>query len=630
MRATGLKFLSQRFDVGGVRVDVRIEGEHSFVSIGGKLGKYLCLPHSTAHPDGVLTAGTPPSPVPPTAILKLSSTGGAPKLDEHVEVHTGRNDWRGGGKGTPRIITFDTSHQRYSYAGEPLEQPGIYDNGVTIPTRITLPGMGEVNCGVLGACVVSGVGRSFYVMATTARAAAPLRRTIYICYRTEGEWELIDSIDVPEHWDAYSPVIFSPDGSKFNTILRHGAPPSVNELPARKVSGTLVMQSIGDVVTVVSSHTVDDIPGTSISVEVIPDPGTPYTVYNVQHSQYTVKTWRYERGVTVLRTRETTGWSMVRGGGHAEYGQRRRYTYPIAYDYDEQSNEIPVTLRSDVHERHAYDDEHVGYYPGSWEPDTSGDYSIYSSSGVENDYGLLLKYEEKFPGTTTSSWALGLHAETHSDVQYTDERRDSISIYFGDKNVATTTWVHETSSSRGGDRYEQNIYPWVSWDHPGRIEYWSGTATRVYGTAQYLALDARTDAVLMVEITSSVENLSLPRESSRGVKVTMKFGEHTKEYSWSYPQGIPIFPEGPYSPTGHGRVELDIAKGNYASRDGKTFVFSASPDDVGLVSKDVDGSSSLPEIGEAVTWISGYSGPAEKLFELGPEPGFAINPITIF
>ena len=52
MRATGQKFLSQKFDVGGVRVDVRIEGEHSFVSIGSNAYEYQVIPKSVELPDG--------------------------------------------------------------------------------------------------------------------------------------------------------------------------------------------------------------------------------------------------------------------------------------------------------------------------------------------------------------------------------------------------------------------------------------------------------------------------------------------------------------------------------------------------------------------------------------------------
>lgn len=56
MRATGQKFLSQKFDVGGVRVDVRIEGEHSFVSISGGAYEYQVTPRSAEFPNGTNSA----------------------------------------------------------------------------------------------------------------------------------------------------------------------------------------------------------------------------------------------------------------------------------------------------------------------------------------------------------------------------------------------------------------------------------------------------------------------------------------------------------------------------------------------------------------------------------------------
>ncbi|MFM2253811.1 MAG: hypothetical protein RJB68_2148 [Pseudomonadota bacterium] len=58
MRATGLKYASQQFDVNGVLVRVRTEGDQSYISISGQSGEYLVTPTSFEHLDG---NGSPPS-----------------------------------------------------------------------------------------------------------------------------------------------------------------------------------------------------------------------------------------------------------------------------------------------------------------------------------------------------------------------------------------------------------------------------------------------------------------------------------------------------------------------------------------------------------------------------------------
>lgn len=51
MRATGLQFLSQKFEVEGVQINVRIEGEHSFVSVSGGGRVVLHIPHFHRTPE---------------------------------------------------------------------------------------------------------------------------------------------------------------------------------------------------------------------------------------------------------------------------------------------------------------------------------------------------------------------------------------------------------------------------------------------------------------------------------------------------------------------------------------------------------------------------------------------------
>jgi len=52
MRATGARYAAQKFEVEGVSIKVRIEGEHEFVSIEGGTFQYQAIPLSVELPDG--------------------------------------------------------------------------------------------------------------------------------------------------------------------------------------------------------------------------------------------------------------------------------------------------------------------------------------------------------------------------------------------------------------------------------------------------------------------------------------------------------------------------------------------------------------------------------------------------
>lgn len=127
MRATGLKFLSQKFDVGGVRVDVRIEGEHSFVSIGGGGGWYSIYPTSKEHPSGVTEIVTPEGETISVTPFAIARPDGSTR--PHKEYITGRFDWvsydgvnqHGVTKYGKHLITFDgATDGRYPRVHDPL------------------------------------------------------------------------------------------------------------------------------------------------------------------------------------------------------------------------------------------------------------------------------------------------------------------------------------------------------------------------------------------------------------------------------------------------------------------------------------------------------------------------------
>lgn len=127
MRATGQKFLSQKFDVGGVRVDVRIEGEHSFVSISGGEGWYSIYPTSKEHPDGVRQVITPEGETISVTPFAVARPDGSTRA--HKEYVTGRFDWvsydgvkkDGTVKYGKHLITFDgDTDGRYPQVHDPI------------------------------------------------------------------------------------------------------------------------------------------------------------------------------------------------------------------------------------------------------------------------------------------------------------------------------------------------------------------------------------------------------------------------------------------------------------------------------------------------------------------------------
>lgn len=113
MRATGLQFLSQKFEVEGVQINVRIEGEHSFVSIGGGGGWYSIYPTSKEHPNGITQKTNNLGETVTTTAFAVARPDGTTL--PHKKYVTGRYDWvsydgvkkDGTVKYGKNLITFD-------------------------------------------------------------------------------------------------------------------------------------------------------------------------------------------------------------------------------------------------------------------------------------------------------------------------------------------------------------------------------------------------------------------------------------------------------------------------------------------------------------------------------------------
>lgn len=88
LRATGLRYASQQFEVDGVSIKVRIEGEHEYIRLeGGFPGTYLVTPVTTLRPSG--------DGDPVTATITMGTKF---KVTENVEPPAYFTDWQGSKK----------------------------------------------------------------------------------------------------------------------------------------------------------------------------------------------------------------------------------------------------------------------------------------------------------------------------------------------------------------------------------------------------------------------------------------------------------------------------------------------------------------------------------------------------
>jgi hypothetical protein len=108
LRSTGLQYASQSFEVDGAKIKVRLEGSQSFIEIEKQSGGYVCLPHSTPHPDGVLFDAQGQR-IGPEAQIRVSSDGATHesgiKVTEHKTLETGTIDWQGKQGSKVKLIT---------------------------------------------------------------------------------------------------------------------------------------------------------------------------------------------------------------------------------------------------------------------------------------------------------------------------------------------------------------------------------------------------------------------------------------------------------------------------------------------------------------------------------------------
>lgn len=114
LRATGLRYASQQFEVDGVSIKVRIAGDQEYIDIVGGQSWYSVFPRSLEHPNGITTKTGENGVVTPVTPYAKARPDNKVKLNKHYL--TGRFDWVSFDGYKPdgvtakyggRLITFD-------------------------------------------------------------------------------------------------------------------------------------------------------------------------------------------------------------------------------------------------------------------------------------------------------------------------------------------------------------------------------------------------------------------------------------------------------------------------------------------------------------------------------------------
>lgn len=613
MRAIGLPYMEQKFDIDGASVHVRIEPEHDYIHLTGAEGGYVMLPHSKTNPDGVTTVtvpGQPPETVPPEAIVTISAQSKtdptAPrkwKLKEHKARKAGLHDWKGGNAKRPTIITYDhgtTLRYRLPINSTALvPQPGLFIAGKEFKTEVPVDGAA---LGVLGAAMFKdAAGKKTLVFLSAADEDV---LDVHAKHPGADEWELIGSFDMTGELSAGAqvhttdPGYFSPDGKSFCIFLRAFYTGN-DSVKARPLRGTISSVMAGDLAvnTVVFSlgaelHTFTDIH------DLTPEPvaSTPVEV-RISSNRYL----------------------LHHAGGAGEYRNLMVQTHsvPVAIDYLPDGSEVPVSLA------------------------TSGSLGVVTTWFEDSYDSWDYTYENpEFLNLPEEDWHVASTAVHNTSRGW--YRTGSIRL----RTVALKYGATEVIKSRTGDFEFANAdySDYVTVPRPSLASERDRKDTRAVLFIH--ALDARDDTALITELID--EKLLDPVDLSEIGNLTAKHlfrlqGADTVVTSApispspiSLYDGYASFATPSWGPSIH---FLPVA-GAYASRGDNEWVVSARADDVLKVATpsysttaygddEVIKAAIKPVLDAVLVQVNSDTATAAE-FTIGAEPGFAVNPIRIF
>lgn len=603
LRRTGLKYVAQSYQIGGVKVRIRLEGEHSYISIKStKPGEYTALPHSNAHPLGVNDNDKKPEAV-------IGFVDGAPKVKENKRVLTGRNDWRKG----KDVLTYDSYPQRYRITGPGAarmgwERPNIYVGGTKVITDVSVNG-GLSTFFVKGAGKITAEGESFYLIASNNYDSTKL--FIAASKVGSGGWNIIGEVPIPSGYVASDPAYFSPDGTKFNTIIRTPTDDDT-AYDGRKLSGTIAATPSTNGVTLAASGTV----GGDLLVKTVWEPETG-SVVNQVDGPTAVNLGFFENITT--RSYYTTGgsavlfWRVNAVSNVTQYDQvnltryKFDYTIPIAFDYSDTSEEIPVTVRVVVERESRV---HTNYF------------------AVEHGQGSSSSGTESSSGDTS-----GPYTDTESDPT-ADDRWHAAELALSEEKAAlayTETSLDETSQGQllfGGTAIA--TVPWTDIKFSKFIQNNNTTYNGNYKFERHniVAADARTQAIVVGEAScvgtlyEMASGIPAYNVGTRTLKLKAKHKASERELTVDVGSGTPFIPSAT-APTYYHLLFGCTANGNYASRDGDTFVAS-------ITSAQGSQTTGFPARIESLVFITGDKNTPKALFSIGGEGQFDLSPISVF
>lgn len=241
LRATGLSYGSQQYEVDGVSIKVRTSGEHDFIRIeGGNASQYLVTPNNTAFPAGDDVGGT--EAVDAEIIMKA---GPSLKVISHSEKTAGAVDWKNWKTGSKsRVVSYDLGGHRYNLSGTGTTPGlnGVYFRGVSYPTTFSVAGAAIFSTAVDGV----KVERLIYVTKERVDETSEIFYSKLVwppVWVSAGQFNSSGlTLSTPSGGSysigALSAWFFDPTGSVFATVLSQGLITTIIEKKALR--GTIV------------------------------------------------------------------------------------------------------------------------------------------------------------------------------------------------------------------------------------------------------------------------------------------------------------------------------------------------------------------------------------------------------
>jgi hypothetical protein len=517
------------------------------------------------------------------------------------------------------------------------ELPNIYDGGKKIETECLIPGVGFEVCGVKGAGIVEFEGKAYYLMATSANQYPETR--LFVFYRQVGtaDWKFSVTINAPQDYAFTDPVYFSPDGKKFNTLARWRNPLPGSIGKSKKVAGTAILQIIGTTARVGVTHTTSGELMVVTKDEQYSDLEPPTTNEVVWGPNITWESgWTCSGGgQTVFRNGLQPGAEIITyPGTPRRSGSEREYMVPVAFDYADDGTEIPVSLnvtRRDLSTTTTTGSV-VDFVPlGTNAPGFIGQELISICAGGQPT-GYFGQEDGDAAAAAATAWLDGIYSAHARTTTSTTEDKKAAELVFGSTVVHTFAWYDYKLTGTA----VSNQTPPAGGFALGFNETFGPVSRELtMSFPQVLAADARTGAVAVVKVISKPATTDQNSQVyDRKVQIDLAFGSQSKTKTTQLPSGVAMYQAPAFASAPHTNLTGWFAKHNYASVDGKTFMFSVSPDEVLDAATQhpfVPGiDASAPPTNAPLNWMTNDKGAPGGFFTIGGEPDFKLFPITVF